>query len=99
MAIRIKLSTYKSVESQEDCYVLLYNGYILENITGGIVVINGCKQVVVQRNKYIKRKLPYKFNHPQYWYVVNDKGIPIDVEITTLMRIKAKIKQLFCKIF
>jgi len=99
MAIRIKLSSFKSIETQEDCYVLLHNGYVLENRTGGLVCMNGCKQVVVQRNSNIKRKLPYKFNHPQYWYVVDDKGNVLDVEITTMMRVISKMKRLFCKMF
>ena len=97
--IKVRLSSYKSIETTEDCYVLLYNGYILENITGGIVTMDGCNQIVVQRNKGVKRKLPYKFGNPRYWYVTNEFGRPLDVTITRSMRIKASIKMFMCKLF
>ena len=94
--MRIHINSYKSIKTTEDCYVLLYNGYTLENITGGIVMFNGCTQITTQRNIKIKRTLPYKFNHPRYWFVIDDKGQPINVEITKWMRIKAFIKENLC---
>ena len=85
------------IETTEDAYVLLYNGYKLRNVTGGTVELKGCKQIITQSNPNIKRKRPYSFNHPEYWAPL-DNGFTKYIEITSWMRFKAKIKTIMCRI-
>ena len=86
------------MKTKKECLVLLYNGYILENVTGGVVQLAGCQQVIFQRNRRIKRKRPYGFNHPEYWRVIDLDFNELDVKITPFMVVKYYVKRFLCKI-
>lgn len=86
------------MKTKKECLVLLYNNYILENITGGIVQIVGCKQVIHQRNPKIKRKRLYSFSNPEYWRVIDLDFNELNVVITPFMVVKYYVKSFLCKI-
>ena len=91
--LKKKLPKYP-IATQLDCITLLNKGYTLQNITGGIVTLNGNKQVIIQKQR-VKRRVPYSFNNPKFWQVIDSEGNPLKVEVTRMDIMIQKLKEIF----
>jgi len=60
----------KNNYTTRDLLILLHNGYVLKNITGGIVVLDEQGSQQIRQAQNYPRTKPYKFSNPEYWEIL-----------------------------